>query len=217
MTEELTPTPKRVKKVGRNTKGSELRYRTFVDRYLVNGNNACEAARHAGYSEGTAKYGIKLMRNPRVIELLGQRAERAANVAELSADKWAKEMASIAHFDPGELYDGDGNLIPLPDLPEHVRRAIGSIDIETRMEGKGDEAVPVTTTKVKVWDKNVALANVGKHLGLFEKDNSQKVEPIHVTVTFVGKINGPDRRPSLTGETPVLDGVPSLQSSLRRA
>ena len=107
-------------------------------------------------------------------------AKKIAFSADLSAERWAAELACIAHFDPRELYDAAGNLIPLHLLPEHVRRAIASV-----------EPVADGSVKVKMWDKNTALANIGKHLGLFERGNMRKSEPIHVTVTLVGKVNGP--------------------------
>lgn len=186
MADEAPRDPSKKQFVGKSKAAAEIRYQAFVDRYLVNGNNACEAARHAGYAEGTAKHGIKLMRNPRIVELLGHRAARVANKAGLSAEKWAAEIAAISHFDPGELYDAQGCLIPLPQLPEHVRRAIGSIDIETRMVGKGEDAVPVTTTRIKPCDKNSALDKYGKHLGLFEKDHSQSRPDIKVLIQLLG-------------------------------
>jgi hypothetical protein len=106
--------------------------------------------------------------------------------AELNTTRWAKEMAAIGHLDPGELYDAQGNLIPVHQLPEHVRRAIASVEIEHRTSGKGDDRETVVTQKVKMNDKNAALANIGRHLGAFDKDNAQRVTAIQVNVTLVG-------------------------------
>lgn len=33
-----------------------------------------------------------------------------------------QELATIALFDPAELFDADGKLIPIKDLPEQTRR-----------------------------------------------------------------------------------------------
>lgn len=164
-----------------------VRRKVFVERYLVNGNNATEAAKFAGFSEKTAaSQGARLLAHPAVKALIGTRAEQVVVAAQLTTERWAKEMACIAHFDPGELYDPDGNLIPIHQLPEHVRRAIGSVDTERRREGRGEEAETVTTTKIKIWDKNAALANVGKHLGMFERDNRQRATAIQVNIQLLG-------------------------------
>jgi phage terminase small subunit len=152
----------------------------FAERYLVNGNNATEAGIFAGLSEKTAYSSAqRMLKDPKTQELLGNRVTALLVDAKLTTERWAKEMACLAHFDPGELYDEAGHLIPMGKLPEHVRRAIASVEVDTDSHG-------TTTKKVKLWDKNTALANVGKHLGMFEQDNRQKAVPIQVVVQLMG-------------------------------
>ncbi len=166
---------------------SATRHKVFAERYLVNGNNATEAAKFSGYSERTAHaQGYRLLQMESVKTILGNRAESLLRAAELTTERWAKEMAAIGHFDPGELYDADGNLIPIYKLPEHVRRAIGTVKIERRFEGRGEDRTEVVTQEVRPCDKNTALANIGKHLGMFEQDNRQKAQNIRVLVQLVG-------------------------------
>lgn len=168
------------------------RRKVFVERYLVNGNNATEAAKFAGFSQKTAySAGQRLLNHPKTKELMGVRAEQVVMDAQLTTDRWAKEMACIGHFDAGELYDPAGNLIPIHLLPEHVRRAISSVEhvhgMTTKPESNGKvTAIPGSTVKVKMCDKNTALANIGKHLGMFERDNHQKAQRIQVLVQLVG-------------------------------
>lgn len=160
------------------------RRKVFVERYLVNGNNATEAAKFAGFSERSAyAQGSALLKHPETQALLGNRVNEVMEQAVLSTEKWAREMAAIAHLDVGELYDDDGNLIPIKKLPEHVRRAISSIEHAREVDKEGN----VTHhTKVKTNDKNTALLNVGKHLGVFEKDNGQRIAPIQIAIQLVG-------------------------------
>ena len=162
---------------------AERRRKIFVERYLVNGNNATDAAKFAGFSEQTAyKQGSVLLRHPDVIARLGNRVNEVLEEAILSTDRWAKEMAAIGHLDPGEFYDDSGALIPIKKLPEHVRRAIGSIEHATEVDKEGN-----TThyTKIKPNDKNTALANIGRHLGMFEKDNQQNNRPIQIAIQIL--------------------------------
>ena len=165
----------------------EQRRKAFVERYLVNGYNASEAAAFVGFSAATAgTKGCQLLAEPWVKEQVRTRMQAVVTKAELTTERWAKEMAAIAHFDPGELYDETGQLIPLWELPEHVRRAISAVDVERRREGKGEDAQVVETTKIKTHDKNTALANVGKHLGMFAEDNHQRTTAIQVNIQLLG-------------------------------
>lgn len=158
---------------------AERRRKLFAERYLVNGNNATEAAKFAGFAEHTAYVtGSKLLRHPEVIEMLGNRMNEVLTRAKLTTERWAAEMAAIGHFDIGELYDEDGKLIPVHKLPEHVRRAISGVDVATDEDG-------VVTSKIRMNDKNTALTNIGKHLGMFEKDNSQLTKPLQIAIQIL--------------------------------
>ncbi len=164
-----------------------VRRKLFAERYLTNGRNATEAAIHVGYAEANAaKAGFRLLQYPDVQTLIAARTEQVVAKAILTTDKWAQEIAGIGHFDPGEMYDENGDLIPIHKMPVHVRKAIGSIKHSTRRDGKGEDAAYITTTEVKAWDKNAALANIGRHLGVFEKDNRQQVTAIQVNLRLVG-------------------------------
>lgn len=160
---------------GSSKASATARRKLFVERYLVNGSNASDAAKFAGFSEHTAgSQGQRLLKHPETQALLGSRAGQALVEAQLTTERWAKEMACIGHFDPRDLYDAAGNLIPIHLLPEHVARAIAGVK-------EGDEG-----PEYKFWDKNAALANIGKHLGMFEQDNRQRTNAIQVNVQLLG-------------------------------
>jgi hypothetical protein len=115
-----------------------------------------------------------LLALPAVRLLVSARARQVAELAEMGTEAWARQLTAIAHFDPGELYDEDGNLIPLHKLPERVRLAVQSFEV-------GESG-----TKVRFWDKNKALETMGRHLGLLERDNMQKRDDVRVRVVLVG-------------------------------
>lgn len=159
----------------------------FAERYLTNGRNASEAAIHIGVSpQNAGVQGYRYLQHPVVKEIIAARTVAVVEQAILSTDRWAKEMAAIGHFDPKDMYDEEGVLIPIHKLPEHVRRAISSVKHEQRRVGKGEDSEYANTTEVKLWDKNTALTNIGRHLGVFDKDNVQRITAIQVNVNVRG-------------------------------
>ncbi len=182
------PTDVTAVKAGSSKVSAVVRRKLFAERYLVNGRNGTEAAMHVGAPEAGARVAAhNWLKHPDVKALIEARTTEVLAEATLNTERWAKEMAAIGHFDPGELYDEGGNLIPIHQLPVHVRKAISSVKREHRTVGKGEERETVMTEEVKLWDKNAALANIGRHLGVFEKDNKQNVTAIQVNLTLVGR------------------------------
>lgn len=146
------------------------RQRAFVAAYA---GNAAEAAVKAGYSPKWArKHASKLMRtNADVRAAIDEHENQRLVELGLSANGVLGELLRIARADVAQAFDEHGQLLPLKDMPEDVRRAIGgvelrSIGVEDDAEG-GDRKAVVTLTKVKFWDKVAALEKLGKHLKLF--------------------------------------------------
>lgn len=82
-----------------------------------------------------------------------------------------EEAARIGLFDPGSLFDEDGQMLPIKKMPPGVRAAIASIEIEEiEVGGKAVGRVK----KIKLWDKNSAIEKIMRHLGSFWRDNKQK-------------------------------------------
>lgn len=159
---------------------TKTKYILFAERYVANGGNGTQAAIDAGATKNSAKVmAHRWLKREDVQSIVAARASQVLADAGLSTERWAKETACIAHFDPRELYDAAGNLIPIHLLPEHVAHAISSIETITDKDGE-------VTKKLKLWDKNAALANAGKHLGVFEQDNRQKAGDIKVLIQLVG-------------------------------
>lgn len=172
---------------GNSKQSVVVKRKLFAERWLVNGNNGTEAAIHIGFAaHNAAVMATRYMKHPDVKTIIERAQAKAVAKAELTTERWAKEMAAIGHFDPGELYDEDGKAIPVRELPEHVRRAISSVKVERRFEGKGEGRVEIVTEEIRPWDKNTALANIGRHLGVFEKDNRQNITAIQVNISLVG-------------------------------
>jgi hypothetical protein len=86
-----------------------------------------------------------------------------------------RQVARILHADPARLFDEHGNSIPIHLLDEDTRAAIASFE--------HDE---LGRPKVKFWSKVEAANMAMKHLGLFERDNSQRMPNLAIQVSLVG-------------------------------
>lgn len=165
----------------RNKDSVIARRKVFVERYLSNGRNGTEAAREAGFGGKPAALAVRaseLLARDDVKAMIDARTRKAMEAAELTTDNWAKEVAALAFFRPGDLYDEDGNLIPVHKLPSNIQAAIAAVD------PLGGSILGGKATKI--WDKTAALGLAARHLGLFEKDNAQRAENVRVLVQLVG-------------------------------
>lgn len=70
------------------------------------------------------------------------------------------------------MFDEDGKLKPLVDLPENVLEGLADFQIRFHRSGINDDAgrpIIGVSYKVKAHDKLKALEMLSKHLGLFAK------------------------------------------------
>jgi phage terminase small subunit len=93
---------------------------------------------------------------------------KLARKFEVSAEFVLGELLTIAKLDLGDAYDASGNLKPVHEIPDHVRRAMAGLETDEIWAGKGEDRVLVgITKKVKFLDKIRALEALGRHLKLF--------------------------------------------------
>jgi len=143
---------------------------TFVDEYLID-LNATQAALRAGYSERTAySQGQRLLKHVEVQKAIQQAQQERRRRTQVDADRVLLELSRIAFSDVMEHYTTDdfGQLSLAEGAPQGASAAVSSIKRKVRTfttkEGDSDTTYEV---EYKVWDKNTALTNLGKHLGLF--------------------------------------------------
>lgn len=108
--------------------------------------------------------------------------------AQLSVERTLQEVARLAYFDPRTLYRDDGELKRPDEWDDDTAAAVASLEVSEEYDGKGeDRKLNGFTKKLKLWDKNAALEKAMKHLGLYERDNSQRAESLNLQIVLVGK------------------------------
>lgn len=156
--------------------GLTPKQKMFVAEYLID-LNATQAAIRAGYSGKTAgSIGNEYLQKPEIKAAIKKAMDERAQRTEITADKVFKEMAHLA-------FDDIGNYLTFKTVKTEVARdketgdpIIGyrtvvevrdSADIDTRGIAEvstGKDGV----FRFKMYCKDAALVQVGKHLGLFK-------------------------------------------------
>lgn len=182
------------------TAGSaEQRRKLFIEAFLSNGENVTEAALAAGFAPKSASsQGSRLLKTAKVkAEIDKRRAEIIESIQDKTNLTVARVLESLAHavlFDPRKLYREDGTLKPVNELDDATAMALTGFEIveeyapnaptelEPQAHGGGLKRFRRTvvghTAKVKWLDKNTAREQALKHLGLFDKDNRQRIDPL---------------------------------------
>ena len=158
----------------------------FVAEYLISGN-ATQAAIHAGYSPKTAyKIGAENLQKPQIASLLAEKTsviaarqdERLAAM-ELTKERVQREIARISFFDARKMFHADGKPKDITELDDDTAACIVGLDVLEEWAGTGEDRVLVGhIKKYKIADKNSALDKASKILGMYEKDNEQKLPPL---------------------------------------
>ena len=180
----------------------------FVDNIIANVVQY-KAYQQAGYKPKTDEVALaassRLLRNVTIQKRLAYKRAQLAKKAEITAEKVIKEFACIGLVDIAQIYDDNGNIKDIEDIPEETRRAIAGIEHIAEYDNDGN--VSGYTKKLKFWDKNKALENLGKHLGLYELDNAQRGMSIVEILAIVGGSAAMPVIDGETGEQPLLEGT----------
>lgn len=170
------------------TKKLRPAHQRFADEYLKD-FNATAAYRRAGYAargNSAEVNAVRLLRKAQVAAYIESKRQALAEKADISTEATLRETARIAFADIGRLFDADGRLKPINEIDPDTRAAIASIDSETLYEGTGKDRRAVgTIVKVRLWSKTDALEKLMKHLGMYEKDNRQKTDPIRALLEAI--------------------------------
>ena len=95
-----------------------------------------------------------------------KRSERTQITQDWVLDR-LKQLADSSMCDYLDFGDDGEVRLDFSDLSQDAMAAMSEITQEVYIEGKGDDAKPVRRTKFKLYDKRLALVDIGRHLGMF--------------------------------------------------
>jgi phage terminase small subunit len=154
--------------------------------------NQRQAYIQAGYKARGAVADSKasrLVRNGKVRAYLQKLRDKATERTLIDGVKIINEYAKLAFTDISDYIDIDkeGNVIfrPFDTIDKEKLAAIESIKKRSKTTSNKDGTEHTTTTKeIKLHSKLNALDSLGKHFGVFDKDNTPKATKDVVIVNF---------------------------------
>lgn len=116
----------------------------------------------------------KLFDNGEITARVKELQEEAKTRNDVSIDEVVKTLASMLRFDIADMYDENGNLKNIHDIPKEARLMIQELNSEELYTSGRDRELLGFSKKIKTYSKTDAIEKLMRHLGGYEKDNSQK-------------------------------------------
>jgi phage terminase small subunit len=148
------------------------RQRRFVDEYLL-GRKGTEAIKAIGFKGRRPDLAAsKLLALPEVRAAVDERRAVLCEAVGLRQEMVVREMMAIGFSDVRQLFNEDGTLRPISELPDEAARAIAGVDVEDILTGRGKKLKRRSQMrKVKLWDKVKALSDLSRISGLDKADS----------------------------------------------
>ena len=168
-------------KPGTSKAAAAARRLSFAHAYIANGRNGTQAAITAGFSQkGAHVTAARLLEDIRVSALIAELTAELSQATRLTAERVLTEVGRLAFSDIRKLYREDGSMKPPTEWDADTAATVATFEVQTSANG-------VTTRKVKMWDKVSALEKAMRHLGLFERDSTQRAENLSIQIALVEK------------------------------
>ncbi len=167
-----------MKKGSKQKKKSKLNHRQykFIQEYLI-GRNATQAAILAGYSKRTAQeQSSRLLSNVMIATAISDAQKKCEIRTEITQDRILRELACFAFLDPKDLYEDDGSLKLIKDMPESARRAIAGLEVTEIFDNAKDDQKQAIglLKKIRLIPKQQGLDLLMQHLGMLGKPGNER-------------------------------------------
>jgi len=172
----------------------------FVDEYLKD-LNATQAAKRAGYSKKTAEViGCNLLSLVKTQRAIQHQRDKLSAKAQIDQEWVLERYKRLIEFHLDEIYEEDGSLKPLSQIPKNALYAIQSFknmkNKSTSTFKQGQKTTEMFLQDIKLPNKRDVLDSLARHLGMFEKDNAQQGgagnkfnfnAPVQINVGLIGE------------------------------
>ncbi|MEC4050579.1 terminase small subunit [Flavobacterium sp. SUN046] len=119
--------------------------------------------------------GFKTFNLPKIALRIKELQSEVAERNKISIDELVQNLSGMVRFDPAEIYDENGALKSIHDIPKAARQMIAELNVD---EINYNGTIIGHTKKLKLFDKLAAIEKLMKYLGGYEKHNEQKQQQI---------------------------------------
>lgn len=155
--------------------------------------NGAEAARQAGYKASRANItSVELLKKPHIQAAIAKYTKKVMDKLDLSTERTLEFVARLAFFDPIDLFEDDGSLKRLKDIPPEARSVIAGLEVTELFDGATGEQKHAIglIKKLKLTDRQGALDKLMRYHALYK----DKVELSgNLGVTLLNDIPRPNR------------------------
>jgi phage terminase small subunit len=141
----------------------------YAEEFLVCRNKTV-AARRAGFSDrSSAQIGWEIHNKPHVKAYIRKRTEEVLKRLDIQQEDIIRGLLHVADLDPADMFDTNGNMLAIRDLPPEVRRAIAGFDI-TKTTVRNEETGEEETTqiaRIRFNDRMKGLEGLGRTIAMF--------------------------------------------------
>lgn len=148
----------------------------FCQQYMID-LNATQAAIRSGYSEKCApEIASENLIKPNIQAYIHELQRNLEEKTQITTEKVLMELARIGFANVQDFVNGGNSILELKHMEREKVAAVSSITSTVRetVGKRGSPGEVTTVTKITFHDKVKALEDLGKHLGVFERDNKQK-------------------------------------------
>lgn len=141
--------------------------------------NGTQAAIRAGHSKKTAAaIASENLRKPNIQKFIDILKEEVRKSTELDAEMVVQELRDLAEYNIQDYLTPGNQIKDLSTLTRKQTKAVTGIKTKERFLPDGSREV---VTELKFNDSRATWVDLGRHVGIFEKDNRQKATKIKVT------------------------------------
>jgi len=133
-------------------------------RYYLDLGNARKAGLLAGYHQPSA--GLMLLVHPDIKAILEHELSVLAEKFRPTKEKVLRKLGELIDADPADLFDKNGKIRPIHEIPPETRAAITSVTVSKIHHEDGTDE---TITKVKLESKRGSVDMGLKHLGMYQE------------------------------------------------
>lgn len=174
----------------KKSKALTVKQENFCQAYVRLGHKsaAYREAYDVSDSPTVASRATRLTNNDAVMARIKELQEEVQVRNNITLDELIQTLAAVVRFDIADLYDSNGALRSIADMPKETRQMIQQLDVSevySRTTKEGRELLGYTK-KVKTYNRIDAIEKLMKHLGGYEKDNHQSKTVQNIVILNLG-------------------------------